>query len=141
MTGCCGWWSRLHLSFSLRSFYPEPQVTLCTTGGQGRAAVGGVSRSLGWWWEPLTLLSRPCSCLQEANDGLLWVVEQIPGLVVAADMTPTLCMGYFPSMNIPFFPEVRGKAFFPCADSTGLAPLKLAPSPPAASPPTSCTFH
>ncbi|GAB4815323.1 hypothetical protein N2152v2_002369 [Parachlorella kessleri] len=42
---------------------------------------------------------------QAADAGLLWVVEQLPGLVVAADMTPTLCMGYWPSFNVPFFPE------------------------------------
>lgn len=32
---------------------------------------------------------------------------QIPGLVVAADMTSTLAMGYWPSFNVPYFPEVR----------------------------------
>ncbi len=46
--------------------------------------------------------------VQEAQTGLLWVVEQIPGLVVAADMTPTLLLGYWPSFNVPFFPEVGG---------------------------------
>lgn len=44
--------------------------------------------------------------LQEACDGLLWVVEQIPGLVVSADMTAVLALGYWPSFNVPFFPEV-----------------------------------
>lgn len=44
----------------------------------------------------------------EAQAGLLWVVEQAPGLVVAADMTSVLSMGYWPSFNVPFFPEVCG---------------------------------
>jgi len=40
------------------------------------------------------------------RDGLLWVVEQIPGLVVGDDKTATLEMGYWPSFNVPFFREI-----------------------------------
>ena len=45
--------------------------------------------------------------LQALQPGLLWVAEQIPGLVAAADMTSHLERGYWPSYNVPFFPEVR----------------------------------
>ena len=47
------------------------------------------------------------------KDGLLWVVEQIPGKIVAADMTSTLLMGYWPSMNIPYFPEIYNESGYP----------------------------
>jgi len=40
------------------------------------------------------------------NVGTLWVVEEIPGLVVGADQTETLSRGYWPSYNVPFYPEV-----------------------------------
>lgn len=43
---------------------------------------------------------------QELQAGLLTVVEQVPGLTVAADKTATLERGYWPSYNVPFFPEV-----------------------------------
>ncbi len=36
----------------------------------------------------------------------LWVVEQIPTLVVADDLTTVLQFGYWPSYNIPFFPQI-----------------------------------
>ena len=39
--------------------------------------------------------------------GLLWVAEQIPGLVASGDMTEQLARGYWPSYNIPYFPEAR----------------------------------
>ena len=39
--------------------------------------------------------------------GLLWVAEQIPGLVASGDVTEQLARGYWPSYNIPYFPEVR----------------------------------
>ena len=44
---------------------------------------------------------------QELPQGLLWVAEQLPGLIVAADMTSTLARGYFAAYNIPVFPEAR----------------------------------
>lgn len=71
--------------------------------------------------------------------GLLWVAEQIPGLVAAADMTSHLERGYWPSYNVPFFPEVfdrsgfrefaqqqaaRGPAF---ANATQLLSYEMAP--------------
>eukprot|EP00941_MAST-03F_sp_MAST-3F-sp1_P001743 g1743.t1 len=37
---------------------------------------------------------------------LLWVVEEIPGLVLGSDQTETLARGYWPSYNIPFYTEV-----------------------------------
>lgn len=40
--------------------------------------------------------------------GLLWVVEQIPGLVESADATQMLAQGYWASYNVPAFPNVRG---------------------------------
>ena len=39
--------------------------------------------------------------------GLLTIVEQVPGLTVAADMTGALERGYWPSYNVPYFPEVH----------------------------------
>ena len=39
------------------------------------------------------------------ND-LLWVVEQIPGLVVSGDATELLALGHFPSYNVPFWREI-----------------------------------
>ena len=53
--------------------------------------------------------------------GLLWVAEQVPGLVAAADMTPMLAFGYWPSFNVPFFPEVGAVAFRACGRAAGLA--------------------
>ncbi len=43
---------------------------------------------------------------KELPAGLLWVAEQIPGLVASADLTEQLARGYFPSYNIPYFPQV-----------------------------------
>ncbi len=37
---------------------------------------------------------------------LLWVVEQVPGLVVAGDATELLALGHFPSYNVPFWREI-----------------------------------
>ncbi|KAL4451415.1 hypothetical protein ABPG77_009487 [Micractinium sp. CCAP 211/92] len=49
----------------------------------------------------------------ELPPGLLWVVEQMPGLVVASDQTGTLERGYWPSYNIPFHPEVYSGSGYP----------------------------
>lgn len=38
--------------------------------------------------------------------GLLWVVEQIPGLVESADLTDMLLEGYWGSYNVPYFAKV-----------------------------------
>ena len=33
-------------------------------------------------------------------------IVQIPGLTVAADQTSVLARGYWPSYNVPFYPEI-----------------------------------
>lgn len=43
-------------------------------------------------------------------DGLLTIVEQIPGLVVYGDATIELERGYFPSYNVPYFEEIYEKS-------------------------------
>ena len=35
---------------------------------------------------------------------------QIPGLTVAADQTEVLARGYWPSYNVPFYPEIYRQA-------------------------------
>lgn len=37
---------------------------------------------------------------KQLQHGLLWVVEQLPGMVEAADMTNTLSRGYCESSNV-----------------------------------------
>lgn len=37
---------------------------------------------------------------------LLWIVEQVPGLVVSGDATELLALGHFPSYNVPFWREI-----------------------------------
>ena len=44
---------------------------------------------------------------KDLQPGLLWVAEQIPGLVASRDMTEQLARGYWPSYNVPYFPEVN----------------------------------
>ena len=39
-------------------------------------------------------------------DNTLWVTEQIPGLMMSADVTQQLERGYWPSYNVPYFPEI-----------------------------------
>lgn len=47
------------------------------------------------------------------NDGLLWVTEQIPKLMVGADQTDALrTEGYWGSYNVPFYPEVYKRSGF-----------------------------
>uniref|UniRef100_A0A8C9T9I2 Phospholipase B-like n=1 Tax=Scleropages formosus TaxID=113540 RepID=A0A8C9T9I2_SCLFO len=43
---------------------------------------------------------------KKIEDGALVIVEQIPGLVMYSDQTPTLRRGYWPSYNVPFHPEI-----------------------------------
>jgi hypothetical protein len=50
---------------------------------------------------------------EDPHPGLLWVAEQVPGLVVAADMTSVLSLGYWPSFNVPAFPEIYNKSGYP----------------------------
>jgi len=45
--------------------------------------------------------------------GLLWVVEEMPGLIVGGDRTEELSRGYWPSYNIPYWPEVYNKSGYP----------------------------
>jgi hypothetical protein len=45
--------------------------------------------------------------------GVLWVSEQIPGLVKYADVTQELERGYWPSYNVPYFEEVYNKSGYP----------------------------
>jgi len=48
-------------------------------------------------------------------DGLLTVVEQMPGVdgVISADMTQILVLGYWPSFNVPFFDRVYRNSGYP----------------------------
>ncbi|KAF8067359.1 Acsf3 [Scenedesmus sp. PABB004] len=50
---------------------------------------------------------------QQLRDGLLWVVEQLPGMVEAADMTQVLARGHWPSYNVAFFPAIYAAAGYP----------------------------
>jgi hypothetical protein len=50
---------------------------------------------------------------EDPKQGLLWVAEQIPGKVVAADMTPVLSLGYWPSFNVPAFSEIYNASGYP----------------------------
>lgn len=50
---------------------------------------------------------------EDPRPGLLWVAEQIPGQVVRADMTSTLALGYWPSFNVPAFPEIYEASGYP----------------------------
>lgn len=47
-------------------------------------------------------------------NNLLWIVEQIPGYIVSADMTSTLrTQGFWPSYNIPYFPFIYNTSGYP----------------------------
>jgi hypothetical protein len=46
--------------------------------------------------------------------GLLWVAEQIPGLVHSQDVTDVLvAKGYWPSYNIPYFENIFNLSGYP----------------------------
>ncbi|GBG25254.1 Phospholipase B [Hondaea fermentalgiana] len=47
------------------------------------------------------------------QDGTLWVIEEMPGLVVGRDQTETLRRGYWPSFNVPFYPEIYEGSGYP----------------------------
>lgn len=49
--------------------------------------------------------------------GTLWIVEQIPGLVVDGDATSELERGYVPSYNVPYFREIYDKSGYPTLDA------------------------
>jgi len=44
---------------------------------------------------------------------LLWIVEEMPGLILGRDCTETLSRGYWPSYNVPYFPEIWSKSGYP----------------------------
>lgn len=70
-------------------------------------------------WRPGGGCDRGRGGAQELRAGLLTVVEQIPGLTVSSDETRVLQFGFWPSYNVPFFPEV---------------PPPLPPAPPTLAP-------
>ena len=45
----------------------------------------------------------------------LWVVEEIPGLIVGADLSRNLDSGYYPSYNKPYFKEIYNASGYPAA--------------------------
>mmetsp|Transcript_29196 Transcript_29196/g.67200 ORF Transcript_29196/g.67200 Transcript_29196/m.67200 type:complete len:558 (-) Transcript_29196:11-1684(-) len=46
------------------------------------------------------------------KDGLLYVVEEMPGLLVGQDQTERLRSGYWPSYNIPFYRSIYERSGF-----------------------------
>jgi len=51
---------------------------------------------------------------QPLQPNTLWIVEQIPGTIMAADETPVMISkGYWPSYNIPFFPFIYNTSGYP----------------------------
>ena len=50
---------------------------------------------------------------QPLSSDVLWVGEQIPGLVEAADVTVQLERGYWPSYNVPYFERVYNLSGYP----------------------------
>jgi len=50
---------------------------------------------------------------KELKPNLLWVIEQIPGLVESADVTQQLERGYWPSYNVPYFPKIYDESGYP----------------------------
>ncbi|KAK2571465.1 Phospholipase B-like 1 [Acropora cervicornis] len=47
------------------------------------------------------------------HNGALWIVEQIPGLVVGSDQTEILRAGYWPSYNVPFHEQINNISGYP----------------------------
>jgi hypothetical protein len=50
---------------------------------------------------------------KELPDNLLWVIEQIPGLVVGEDRTSDVRRGHWPSYNVAFFKEIYVESGYP----------------------------
>lgn len=50
----------------------------------------------------------------ERKEGVLWVLEQLPGTVEAADVSEVLLsQGYWPSFNVPYFPRIYNMSGYP----------------------------
>jgi hypothetical protein len=50
-------------------------------------------------------------------DGVLWVLEQLPGLVESADLSHVLLsQGFWPSFNIPYFDKIYRMSGYPLND-------------------------
>jgi hypothetical protein len=62
---------------------------------------------------------------KELPNGLLWVVEQIPGLVVGADRTADIRRSHWPSYNVPFFEEIYNQSGYPAMVSKFVSVLLL----------------
>mmetsp|Transcript_12700 Transcript_12700/g.33669 ORF Transcript_12700/g.33669 Transcript_12700/m.33669 type:complete len:279 (-) Transcript_12700:1184-2020(-) len=50
---------------------------------------------------------------QRLAPGLLWVVEQLPGMIEAGDMTDMLSRGHWGSYNVPSFPKIYNASGYP----------------------------
>jgi len=50
---------------------------------------------------------------QFVKENLLWILEQIPGYIEAADATNILNFGYWPSYNIPYFKSIFNMSGYP----------------------------
>mmetsp|Transcript_22079 Transcript_22079/g.43444 ORF Transcript_22079/g.43444 Transcript_22079/m.43444 type:complete len:596 (+) Transcript_22079:294-2081(+) len=48
--------------------------------------------------------------LQPLKNDTLWVIEEMPGVVIGRDQTEVLRRGYWPSYNVPFYPEIYAKS-------------------------------
>ena len=59
--------------------------------------------------DPFSLAPPPSQPYGELQAGLLTIVEVIPGTSVSADTTQELERGYWPSYNVPYFPEVYNR--------------------------------
>lgn len=58
-------------------------------------------------------LFKPYNALQP---GTLWIVEQIPGLILGEDVTNHLQRGYWPSYNIPYLQTIYTYSGYPLTD-------------------------
>eukprot|EP01012_Entosiphon_sulcatum_P050606 TRINITY_DN69491_c0_g1_i1.p1 TRINITY_DN69491_c0_g1~~TRINITY_DN69491_c0_g1_i1.p1 ORF type:complete len:546 (+),score=119.16 TRINITY_DN69491_c0_g1_i1:26-1663(+) len=66
---------------------------------------------------------------QPLQDNTLWVVEEIPGMIPGSDQTATLRRGYWPSYNVPFYPQTFTASGFANLAARGVpsASYELAP--------------
>lgn len=61
------------------------------------------------------------------RDGTLWVIEEIPGLVAGADQSEALRRGYWPSYNVPYYPEIYNRSGYNNFDLGQDGAYQLAP--------------